>query len=68
MSNEYTEFVAELNSSNNRLCKRAATSIAHLSSENEKLKKQIDSAIEAVHESEFEDIGYNVLCALGENP
>jgi copper oxidase (laccase) domain-containing protein len=32
------------------------------------LKKQVNSAVEAVHESEFEDIGYNVLCALGQNP
>ena len=30
----------------------------------DELKKQINSAIESVHESEFEDIGYNVLCSL----
>ena len=32
------------------------------------LEKQINSAVESVHESESEDIGYNVLCALGQNP
>jgi hypothetical protein len=32
------------------------------------LEKQINSAVESVHESEEEDISYNVLCALGQNP
>ena len=62
---EYKEFITELNNSKNTLCKRAATSIAHLSSENEKMKGQIKEAIDSVENGHEDDMGYNVLCSLG---
>ena len=36
-----------------------------LVAENKKLKAQIDSAISCVHNSHEDDMGYEVLCALG---
>lgn len=32
------------------------------------LEVQIDSAISCVHNSHEDDMGYDVLCALGQNP
>lgn len=40
--------------------------IDKIEAENKKLKEQISEAVGYVHSSELEDIGYNVLCALGE--
>ena len=40
--------------------------ITRLAKELDDAKKQKRAAVSAVHDSEFEDIGYNVLCALGE--
>lgn len=42
--------------------------IDKIEAENTMLKSQINEAVKSVHNSEFEDIGYNVLCDLGQNP
>ena len=42
--------------------------IIKLNNDKKKLQKQISKAISCVHNSHEDDTGYDVLCALGENP
>ena len=40
--------------------------LERIESENEKMKGQIKEAIDSVHNGHEDDMGYNVLCSLGE--
>tara|TARA_R110002012_G_scaffold260756_1_gene442487 strand:- start:1436 stop:1717 length:282 start_codon:yes stop_codon:yes gene_type:complete len=56
METELEEFIAELNSSNNRLCKRAATTLSRLGSiEQELIQTQMVV-------TEIQDLSSNVSC------